>query len=546
MCQSMEMEEQEKTGKSNLSYRVHTVLADILEILVSLYMVLLIAVMPFYFTDGYRRIGTNKYEFFEYVTRTAAAALLPVLLLYLLVSLYLYRTEKKGWKELLHRISLTDLFAAFYGITVILSYLGSDFKEAGSYGSALKGAAGWYMGLTSQLAFVGIYFAISRLWKCRKWIPTLFMPVTTVVFALGFLNRFDYFPFPMENANIEFISTIGNMNWYCCYAVMIFFAILYFDLTGIKSSRMRKLSALWIILGFATLLTQGSLSGLVTVVAMMGILYLLSMKQGDRLERVADYCVFLGIAAVLTYLLRASFPGRFNYPDTFTDLLTFSPFAAVLLMAAVWIRTVIKKLREEERLPIRFFTLLGYGACIFAGAAGILFVLLVVINTLYPGRFGPLSQLSALQFNLYWGSNRGATWTAGIRCFQRQALWGKLFGVGPDSMVLYIQSGADKELLAMIREVFINRCLTNTHNEWLTVLVNEGLLGMIAYVGMIVSAIVRYIKGGRASSWAGACGFGILAYTINNMFSFQQAMATGTMFVLLGMGEAFIRKKYKK
>ena len=32
----------------------------------------------------------------------------------------------------------------------------------------------------------------------------------------------------------------------------------------------------------------------------------------------------------------------------------------------------------------------------------------------------------------------------------------------------------------------------------------------------------------------------LLAYTVNNIFSFQQSMNVSTMFVIFGMGEAFL------
>ena len=36
---------------------------------------------------------------------------------------------------------------------------------------------------------------------------------------------------------------------------------------------------------------------------------------------------------------------------------------------------------------------------------------------------------------------------------------------------------------------------------------------------------------------------GLLAYTVHNVVSFQQTMATATMFLVLGMGEAFLRQQ---
>ena len=113
-------------------------------------------------------------------------------------------------------------------------------------------------------------------------------------------------------------------------------------------------------------------------------------------------------------------------------------------------------------------------------------------------------------------------------------------------MALYIKSGANPELQDMLKEYFKGRSLTNAHCEWLTVLVNNGLLGMVCYAGLFVSAIMRFLKAGKTNPLAGVCGFAVLAYTVNNLFSFQQVLSAVTVFMVLGMGEVFVRENVQK
>lgn len=80
-------------------------------------------------------------------------------------------------------------------------------------------------------------------------------------------------------------------------------------------------------------------------------------------------------------------------------------------------------------------------------------------------------------------------------------------------------------------------CLTNAHNEWLTILVDIGVLGLVSYAGMMISVIRNFLHAGKKSMLVGACGFCVLAYTVNNMFSFQQVMNISTVFVIMGIGE---------
>ena len=235
--------------------------------------------------------------------------------------------------------------------------------------------------------------------------------------------------------------------------------------------------------------------------------------------------------------------GKSNYEDAISELLTFSPVAIVICLVTVVLSVGTWYLRGKGKLPVKAFTVLGYVGCGAVMLAVISFVLLGIINTKNPGSIGALSEIPAFTFDYEWGSLRGATWAAGVICFRDQNLLHKLVGVGPDSMVNYIHSGVNAEMLAMVKEYFNNLSLTNAHCEWLTVLVNTGVLGMVSYVGLMISAMVRFLKARKMLPVVGACGFGVLAYTINNMVSFQQSMSTITIFLVLGMGEAFLRKR---
>ena len=532
-------------------------LKDILQLLemgmnmtVTFYLLLMIIVLPFYFTDGYAKIGTNKYEFFYKGTFGIGIVFLLFAVLYPVVKLCIWKRDRasSGIKEeffyMIRSFSVTDWFVLGYGVIVTLSYLCSDFKTGMDFGNAFVGVDRWCMGLRTQLFLVAVYFAVSRCWHKNKWLPAFVIPVTFVVFVLGYLNRLDIRLFDMKNATMEFISTIGNINWYCGYIVIPFFGILYYFWTmKEKTTWINIVLGIWITIGYGTLITQGSRSGLVTLVVMMLVLYVLSMKNEERLLVFSKYCISLGIICTLTYGIRSLWPERFNYSDGLVDLLTNSPLAIGILGGSILLYLLLISLRKKGTYPVKAFSLLGYVVCGMACVSLVAFVVLGVINTKCPGSLGSLSEVSALKFDLHWGSYRGATWASGVQCFVDQDFIGKLLGVGPDSMAMYIQSGENPALLAMTEKCFGNRLLTNTHCEWLTVLVNNGLLGMICYAGLFITAIARYLKAGKNNAMAGACGFAILAYTINNLFSFQQALSAVTIFIVLGMGEAFTRKE---
>ena len=539
--QKDEMEPAVVSAKKFFHYLLHC--------LICIYIALILGVLPFYFTDGYYRIGTDKSTFFSQTGVIGARLVIPILTCYLVTAFLVYRQDrKKGvinesvWVSLKRDLSVTDAFAAVYGISLFVSYICSDYKDM-----ALWGADWWFMGLYPQIMLLSAYFLISRFWIPRKEMFFLIFPVSGVVFFLGILNRFGIYPIFMELQNAQFISTIGNINWYCGYLVSVFFGGVFLLWVRFGSRPwQRALLTAYVTVGFGTLVTQGSSSGILTMAVLLLAFFLLSASDESRMLEFWKLLMILSAVCMAVFFVHRVFPGRMTYIETASELLTntFLPFllagaATVLYMATVW---MIRKKRFNERLWRNLSKAVAFGIL----GAVMLFILLIYINTLLPGSIGPLSNMDAFTFSPQWGSNRGATWRAGIMCFAEQGLLHKLVGIGPDCMPAYLYRDGSPELLAMVSERFGTLELTNAHNEWLTTLVNMGIVGFVGYAGMFVTGIFRYIRQRESNYIAAAAGFCLLAYTVNNMFSFQQAMNTSTIFVIFGMGEAYIRAYMRK
>lgn len=529
--------------------RLCEMLLSLLDLMVGLYMVILMVVLPLYTTDtGYLRIGTEKCQFFRSVSVAACEVIVPVTAVFLLCRLVQWLRAGKRSRIHMHDISGTDLFALLYAAVVVCSYLHTSFQEKTNWGDAFYGTSGWYLGLLTQLLFLGIYLMVSRLWQRKDWMIVLWIFSMIVVCLLGYLNRFGIYPLKMEATGPHYISTIGNINWYCGYLVTVLsvFACYLWQGQGLcKKKWIRIALYLLLLLGLATLVTQGSSSGAVALLVMLGVFYLFSMRDEDKLRRFWTGCILLSVVCILTCVIRLIWPEAITYTEGSTDLLTLSPLPFLLLVFSLLGRYLVCRSGRNGHFQARVWTILGVVAWVAAGVAVLAFIVLLALNTRYPGCIGRLSGLDIFTFNSSWGSNRGITWTAGLICFLDQDLPGKLVGVGPDAMALYIHSGVNPELKQLVEDYFGRLILTNAHNEWLTVLINEGLLGAVGYIGLMITAIRRYLKAGRKDALAGAAGMGILAYTVNNVFSFQQVMSTSAVFMILGIGEACMRSQRK-
>ena len=537
-------------GKPAFMVRFCAVVRDLLDMMVGLYMVVLMVVMPLYTTEtGYLHIGTEKCLFFRSVSVAACRVILPVAVFYLICRLVQWlRTDNRS-KIKIHDISVTDIFALVYFTAVTASYLHTPFHEETVWGDTFYGTEGWYLGLLTQLLFLGIYLMVSRLWQRRDWMIVLWVVPMAVVCLLGYLNRFGVYPIEMKATGPQYISTIGNINWYCGYLVTVLSAFAYYLWQGgglCKRKWVRMLLYVFLGVGLATLVTQGSSSGVVALLVLLGVFYLLSMRDGEKLRRFWSGGILLSAVCILTWGIRHIWPEAITYAEGTTDLLTLSPLPFLLLGVSLLCRYLVCRSCRKEEFRDKIWVALGITAWVAAGLAVVVYVMLLALNTRHPGAVGRLSELGMFTFNSSWGSNRGITWTAGLTCFLDQDLVGKLLGVGPDAMAIYIHSGINPALKQMVEDYFGRLMLTNAHNEWLTVLINEGLLGAVGYIGLMTTAIRRYLKAGRTDALAGAAGMGILAYTVNNVFSFQQAMSTSAVFLILGIGEACMRSKAGK
>ncbi len=517
------------------------------DIVISVYLCVILAVLPLY-NRGYAQIGTDKENFFIKTMTYAGEFLLPMFVLWLILRVIVAKQKKElpvFWKipeSIWRTLNITDKFAALYGISVVLSYVFTRYR-----GEALWGTVSWRMGMWTQLGAVIVYFMVSRMWHGKDWIPALILPVSVVVFSLGYLNKFELCPVDKEIINSSFISTIGNINWYCGYLVTVLFGGVYLLWKMGPGFNRKKLILMgYVTIGFASLATQGSTSGIVTFAVVMFVLLGVSVGDAGKMECFWQEMTLFSVACLVTYVLRSlNVFSQELVLEEITNILTFSAVSVIMTIASVLMLCLIHRMRSTQHYSVKVLSTIYRCVAIVISVVIVLIFVLIGINTLSGGALtGNVADPDVAKWMTFsgdWGSNRGATWSAGAGCFRETDLLHKLFGVGPDCMYAFLSNEGSPELQNMVYERFYGNRLTNAHNEWLTILVDMGILGLVSYAGMMISAVRNFLREGDKSAMAGACGFCVLAYTVNNMFSFQQVMNISTMFVIMGIGANRLR-----
>ncbi|MCM1045236.1 MAG: O-antigen ligase family protein [Candidatus Gastranaerophilales bacterium] len=492
---------------------------EFLGIMCNLYIVGILAVLPLYTGGTYYQIGDTKYAVF----RNIAIFCLTIWAIFSLGegASKLFRHRREWMKSAVAGLSSVDLAMLAYVLCVLISTWHSSYTK-----TAWLGYWEWYMGAVSQLLFVGTYFFLSRCYTGQRYPILLGEAAFLAAILLGFANRLGWDPLGLfatygeeDWAYSHMLSTLGNINWLCGYmGVMIAFPLTGF-LSG-KDGRRRAAYFVFSALGVTMLVLQGSDVGIVLALVAVGLcllagydpLYKKHFRQYEENGLFLAACVSLliGVMGQITALR-----------GTIQAMPSDSPLQGILTWYGWWVIALILfllswvvKVLPERLCKIAMTSLLGVSALVLA-----------VLGVWY---------LSRHPFDGNWGSGRGSLWKAALRGFGEAGWVQKLIGAGPDCYAEYIYRIMQRWEVSQIEGHWEGSVFTNAHNEWLTQLVNLGVLGLGAYLAIFVTAFKRY-----RGMFLGV--FALALYGVNSLVSFQQVLNAPVLFVILGLCEYKVR-----
>lgn len=502
---------------------------------VEVYCLLLLVLLPLYMRHGFAMIGDVKYRLFRNVT-IVFCGLLSVLQL-----IWYMNSERK---ESVGSISLTDITVLGYLTAALLSFCFSMEPH-----TALWGFPGWYMGLFSQLMFVWIYFVLSRWGDCEKSVRRAMLSCficALIVMTLAVLNRYAFDPLGtmqgMEQGTWgaeHLLSTIGNQNWYCGYVSVAAPVCFYFSYVGEKNIRVAGLAGC--LITFLTILTQGSESGYLILLAIMAVLFVDALSSRKRLWR---FCMtaFCCPAAALLGTQSIRFRGLMLIEDGSLRMVLFWKgwqVLFVLLGAASLLLYFREKRGRKDHLESGKIKRVILTVCSILVAAGAIVFLLCQISD---GVWVALGERSLLRLTDDWGNDRGALWRISWEYFMQSSWYRKLFGAGPDCFYHAVYSAFAVNDVIHPTGQWETAVYVNAHNEWVNMLIDQGILGMISYAGVFGVSFVRLWRSRRRT---GEVYWGLLAiagYCVHGTVSFQQTISTPLIFVILGISEAVLRR----
>lgn len=493
-----------------------------------------------------------------------------------------------------------DIFVCMYALAAVISTLTSEYREV-----SLVGQPGWNMGLIVQLLMVGMYlmcrdtfgrmFRDSSLRRVVSISFTMMMTISAVVFILGTINRYSIYPIHMLGEAEDFISTIGNINWFCGYWC-IWYAVGCGLFLTVKKTWQRSLLGIYILICSLAGISCGASSAYLVAMAVSygALLWALSdsgngrakpensqmrymLIEDDRMERkysqsrhrdpddqhpasrLERLCVMEIIQLCALPIIRFigwARPYRMWYDSELLRGITYGDAWLFPFVGGVVFFGLLREFFAWKKGDYSRFRDLCIGIPAGVAAAGIV---ILILNSSIEGGIWPVRGISAFTWNIRWGNSRGGIWMVTFKILEKMLPSRIFFGVGVDCFCNYAFSIYD--ISALLNRYIGNQLLTCAHNEILTMLVNEGIFGCAAYLGLICSHMAAGIAGLRSQRGSQnksertvpvdspvdessgvfevrklslACVLAMFAYIAIGMVGFAQILSTPFFFVIMG------------
>ena len=422
------------------------------------------------------------------------------------------------------RLNLPLIFGLVYFAWVALSaFFGAwaDLRNAAGERTVWMGAVR-YEGLLTHLCYAAVFLFMACA-RGRMRTVTAAAGAALVLFAgvialqYAGLNPLGLYPSGLSiRTSYEFQGTIGNIdmvNGYLCLVVPLLCASFLTE--GVSRLRAALLAA-----GLAGVLLQLMMevqAGYVSVAAgVLLVLWLMLTKPESRAR-----CLAFGAALCLTALLRAAIDlpwldGSASVCLTLHRgrwLGLFGGLGAALALLAF----AAKRHPGKAMKPWAAWLTL---ALLAVAAVAVVWLLPI------PERAGGLWEMREVLHGR--GQDSYGSWRLGAwRHAWAMFLEHPVFGGGPDTFMTAL------ETRLAVTGSYLGEHFDNPHNLYLTILANNGLPALLAYLGMLALTLRKCLK--RRTAASAALAAAVICYSAQGLFSFSICLVSPMAWCVMGM-----------
>ncbi|MDR1769692.1 MAG: O-antigen ligase family protein [Hungatella sp.] len=502
------------------------------QLLAAVYVIIILGVFPLIYHDYYFDIMSFKYTFY-YITT------LIFIILFLIISIaqgnikwrLLFDFSKKKM-----RLSIPEVSLLAFALIAIISTVQSDFKY-----EAFWGNEGRYTGCFLLLLYCISLILVSKSFKMKRWILTLFLLSGMLVCLFGITDFFKMdilnFKVKMEPGQYDiFASTIGNVNSYTSYVALVM-AISAVMFSSEKIFWKAFLYYICMIVSFFAILMGVSDNAYLALGTLFGFLplYLFKSRFGVR-RYVLILTSFTGVIYGMDIINKLFADKVMKIDGILQTLLGFSKLEYIVLLMVILSGLVytIGYFTRNKNDELGHIWQIIWLVFVLSIIAAVVFALYDVNVSKHVERYGGLS--AYLQFSDDWGTHRGYNWRIGVENYSRLSAIHKIFGYGPDTYGILTHFNNYTDMVMKYGEVY-----DSAHNEYLQYFITMGPLSLLSYMVFIISSGVRMVKRSKGDICVIAVLFAVVCYAVQAVVNISVPIVAPIMFILLAIGLAGTR-----
>lgn len=541
------MSKQKKSGNAvknthtgTESARINQRFGRITGILMTIYVLFYLCVFPLATHDKYFDILKFRFQLYWIPTLIYGIIFLVLGILFLLSdkrsndgALTAKLKENLKWSNLWTKLTKTDSCFIALILIMILSVMFADYQY-----EALWGNEGRFSGLFLWLMFFVAYWLVTRFYHFKKWHFYAYLAAACLPEIWGFANFFlrDLFHFhdgTDPQYMYTFVSSVGNINTYTNMVALHLGA----SATMFVLSEEKKESILyWIPLVISSFAIVMGISdnGILAAAAVFAFLPFIAWTDTKAIAR---YFIALSSFATSVMVTAQLTVGRATMAiaDGGSVLVTLGktkPF--IMLVVLLWACTILllfifRGKKAEQGNQIAKVARRIWALFIVLGIVATLGILIDANSGNHADIWSPYQNI--LMFSDTWGTGRGLNWRLACDYFINDAnLLKKLIGYGPDTYYIITMDRFKKLMQAAGYGYF-----DSAHNEYIEYLTTIGILGTLAYLGILATGLRQMFKEPK-NRFTIACGFAVLAYAVQAVVNIAIPITTPILMILLYVG----------
>ena len=499
--------------------------------IMGIFVIAVLCVLPVMVTNSYFNILETKYITYCVMSIT----MMSVMFLYGLAKGRVAEFFKNfNLIQAIKGLSFVDWAMIVFWIANVISWIFSYWRW-----EAFWGTSGRFNGVFLMTIYMVVYFLTTRFFVFRRWYLDAFLAVGLFICLFGITDYFKMDIFGMKVRVVDYqkdiyTSTIGNINTYTIYAAVYLIISMILFTQENNRKKMFWYYGNMIISSFALIMGVSD-NAYLSLAALFGLtpLYLFRSKQGLSrylISLATFFTVILCIDGINTVFADTVI----GIKSAFTLIAGLSILPAIVIgLWAVaggftyWVNKGKKNGMSDDMGKGLSLAWIGV-IVLVVGAVAFAFYDATVLG--HSERYGALA--SYVTFNEHWGTDRGYIWNATFTLWEHILTpFQKVFGLGADTFRLLMMSYYPPRQVGERMVVF-----DSVHNEYLNHLVTIGIVGMVAHIMFLLSAIVTMCKRMKGRPEVAAVMFAIAAYAVQATININLPVAYPVILMLLTMG----------